>query len=101
MQEETQMDLEDQLRDSAMDWGADYFGIADLTPARDAILEQGGTEITQYPRSISVGIALFHTIVNQLFRRPDRAVAVSYRSHGETKTCKCQKGQAAWHRGVS
>jgi epoxyqueuosine reductase len=81
MQEETRMDIEDQLRDSTMAWGADYFGIADLTPARDAILEQSGTEIAQYPRSISVGIALFHTIVNQLFRRPDRAVAVSYRSH--------------------
>jgi len=75
------MNLENQLLDSAMAWGADYFGIADLTPARDTILEQGGTEIAQYPRSISVGIALFHTIVNQLFRRPDRAAAVSYRSH--------------------
>jgi epoxyqueuosine reductase QueG len=81
MQEETQMDLENQLLDSAMAWGADYFGIADLTLARDAILEQSGTEIAQYPRSISVGIGLFHTIVNELFRRPDRAVAVSYRSH--------------------
>ena len=75
------MDLENQLHDSAMVWGADYFGIADLTPARATILEQGGTEIAQYPRSISVGIALFHTIVNQLPRRPDRSVAVSYRSH--------------------
>ncbi|MEJ2657414.1 MAG: 4Fe-4S double cluster binding domain-containing protein, partial [Desulfobacterales bacterium] len=78
---ETQMNIEDQLRDSAMAWGADYFGIADLTPAHDAIFEQGGTEIAQYPRSLSVGIALFHTIVNQLSRRPDRAVAASYRSH--------------------
>ena len=75
------MDLEDHLLDSVMAWGADYFGIADLTPARDAILEQGGTEIAQYSRSISVGITLFHTIVNQLFPRPDRTVAVSYRSH--------------------
>ena len=75
------MDLDNQLRDSVMGWGADYFGIADLTPAREAILEQGGREIAQYPRSISVGIALFHTIVDQLPRRPDRAVAVSYRSH--------------------
>ncbi len=75
------MDLEDQLRDSVTDWGADYFGIADLTPARDAVLEQGGTEIARYSRSISVGIALFHPIVNQLFQRPDRTVAASYRSH--------------------
>lgn len=75
------MDLENELRDSVMGWGADYFGIADLTLAREAILEQGGREIAQYPRSLSVGIALFHTIVDQLPRRPDRSVAVSYRSH--------------------
>ena len=75
------MDFQNQLRDSAMGWGADYFGIADLTPAREAILEQGGPEIAQYPRCISVGIALFHTIVDQLPRRPDCAVAVGYRCH--------------------
>ena len=76
------MDLENQLRNSALTWGADYFGIADLTPARDTILEQGGTEIAGYPRSISIGIALLHPIVDQLPHRRERAVAVSYRSHG-------------------
>ena len=75
------MDFENQLLGSAMNWGANYFGIADLTPARETILEQGGTEVAEYPRSISIGIALFHPIVNQLLRRPDRNVAVSYRSH--------------------
>ncbi len=75
------MDLEKQLHDSAVTWGADYFGVADLTPARSTILEQGGIEITEYPRSISIGIALLHPIVNQLLRRHERAVAVSYRSH--------------------
>jgi epoxyqueuosine reductase len=76
-----EMDLENELRDSAMNWGADYFGIADLSPAGQAVLEQGGKELTKYPRSISIGIALFHSIVNQLSPRPDRAAAVSYRSH--------------------
>jgi epoxyqueuosine reductase len=75
------MELENQLRVSAMTWGADYFGIADLSPAHDTILEQGGTEIADYPRSVSVGIALFHPIVDQLPRRQERAVAVNYRSH--------------------
>jgi hypothetical protein len=75
------MDLQNQILVSAMTWGADYFGIADLTPARNTILEQGGTEIAEYPRSISIGIALFHPIVNQLLRRPDRAAAVNYRTH--------------------
>jgi epoxyqueuosine reductase QueG len=76
------MDFENQLLDSAMSWGADYFGIADLSPAHDIIFEQGGPEIAGYPRGISIGIALLHPIVNQLSPRPKRAAAVSYRSHG-------------------
>ena len=75
------MDIEQQLLDLAMTLGSDYFGIADLSAAQYAILEQGGTEIAEYPRSISIGIALFHPIINQLPQRQERAVAVSYRSH--------------------
>ncbi len=76
------MDLENQLGDAARLWGADYFGIADLSPARDAILEQGGPEIAAYPRSISVGIGLLHPRVDQLWPRPPgRAAAIAYRSH--------------------
>ena len=75
------MGLENQLVDSAIMWGADYYGVADLSAAQGAILEQGGAEIAEYPRSISIGIALFHPIVNQLSRRQERAVAVGYRSH--------------------
>lgn len=36
IQEEAQMDWENQLSNSVTAWGADYFGIADLTPAHDA-----------------------------------------------------------------
>ena len=75
------MSLENRLFDTAMMWGADYYGVADLTAAHDAILEQGGAEIAAYPRSISIGIALFQPIVDQLPRRKERAVAVGYRSH--------------------
>jgi epoxyqueuosine reductase QueG len=75
------MNIDNRLHDLAMTWGADYFGIADLSPAHDTIQEQGGTEIGCYPRSISIGIALLHPIVNQLSRNIDRAAAVSYRSH--------------------
>jgi hypothetical protein len=39
------MDFENQLVGSAMTWGADYFGVADLTSARETIFEQGGTTI--------------------------------------------------------
>jgi len=62
-------------------WGADFFGVADLTPAREAIEAQGGPELAAFPRAISVGIALFHPIVDQLPQRADFAVKVNYRHH--------------------
>jgi len=52
-----------------------------LSPAHGAILEQGGQAIADYPRAVSVGIALLHSIVNQLPHRAERAVAVNYRHH--------------------
>ncbi len=76
-----EMGVEDELRDLAIHWGADYFGIADLTPARAAILEQSGMEMAAYPRSLSIGIALLHPIVDQLSQRTERAAAISYRFH--------------------
>lgn len=62
-------------------WGADFVGVADLSLAHDAILAQGGPVIAAYPRAISVGIGLLHTIVDQLPNRADRAVAFSYQYH--------------------
>ena len=76
------MSLNDRIKHLAESCGADFFGVADLSPARDAILAQGGPVIAEYPRAISIGIALPHSIVDQLPRRAERAVAVSYRHHG-------------------
>lgn len=70
-----------ELHDSAMALGADYFGIADLTPAAGLIAGQGGADLTGYPRAISIGVALIHPIVDQLRRSIGRPAAVSYRSH--------------------
>lgn len=61
-------------------WGADFFGVADLAPAHEAILAQGGPVIAAYPRAVSIGIALMHSIVDQLPQREDPAVAVSYQT---------------------
>jgi len=75
------MENETQLKRLASDLGADFFGIADLAPAQDAILAQGGERIWIFPRAISIGIALLDSIVNQLPRRDELAVAVSYEHH--------------------
>jgi len=75
------MNLSHTIREVTKLWGSDFFGVANLSPAHDAILAQGGPMIGAYPRAISVGFALPHSIVDQLPHRADRAVAVSYLHH--------------------
>jgi epoxyqueuosine reductase QueG len=75
------MNLRTDIQELAERWGTDFFGVADLAVAHDAILAQGGPMVAKYPRAISMGIVLPHSIVNQLPRRAERAVAASYRSH--------------------
>jgi epoxyqueuosine reductase len=75
------MNLNQKLATIAETWGADFFGVADLAAAHGAILEQGGPVIAAYPRAISIGMTIPHTLVDPLPQRADRAVAVNYR-HG-------------------
>lgn len=75
------MQVEERLKKQAYDMGADLFGIADLTSAREAIESQGGPELAKYPRAISIGVTLLDSIVDELPRRSDRAVSVAYRHY--------------------
>ncbi len=73
--------LDQQLQNMASSNGLDYLGIADLSKARTAVLEQGGSFIAGFPFSISIGISLLHSIVDLLPQRDERAVRVSYSHH--------------------
>lgn len=73
--------IESELHAQAMDQGADFFGVADLTPAAGFISGQGGAAVAGYPRAVSIGIALPHPVVDELGRDITRAAAVGYRSH--------------------
>ena len=75
------MELDDQLREVAGTSGVDFFGVADLSVARDVMLGQGGPVIASFPRAISIGIALLHPIVDQLPQRFEPAVAMNYKYH--------------------
>jgi epoxyqueuosine reductase QueG len=75
------MKIDRKIREKAEAWGADFFGVADLSPAQEFIEAQGGPMVAGYPRAISVGIGLFHSIVDQLPQRGSRAVATSYKHH--------------------
>ena len=64
------MKLESSLRTCSETMGVDFYGVADLAMARDAILAQGGPAVAEFPRAISIGIGLLHPIVDQLPQHP-------------------------------
>ena len=75
------MELMERLRQQTDLRGAQFLGVADLTPARHEIERQGGPAVAALPRAVSVGIALPDAIVDLLPRRYERAVAIDYRHH--------------------
>jgi epoxyqueuosine reductase len=81
MQTSDTMQLDEMVRKLAEGLGADLFGVADITSARDFILSQSDPDVAVYPRAISIGIALLHPIVDQLPKRDNRNAAASYKHH--------------------
>jgi epoxyqueuosine reductase len=73
--------LDERLDEFAREQGADFFGVADITPAEEFIKNQGGDLVSGYPMAVSLGIILLNAIVDQLPQRFERSVAVNYRHH--------------------
>ena len=80
-QTSSRIGLEEALRDLADREGADFFGVADLSSARRAIVEQGGAPLAEYPRALSIGLVLPHAIVDQLPGESGGDAQRSYRHH--------------------
>jgi len=70
--------IDEQIRALALSLDADYYGVADLAPARDFIHAQGGERVSRYPRGIVVGIRLQDSVVD-LLPEKDKAGAILYR----------------------
>jgi epoxyqueuosine reductase len=75
------MELDNRVRELADEMGVSFFGVADLSPAYEFILDQGGPMVAGYPRAICVGIVLSHGIVDRLPQRDQLSVAMTYRHH--------------------
>lgn len=76
------MSLDTLLHETVRRESADFYGVADLTPAADAIRDQGGDQVASFPRGVSVGLRLFDPVVDQLPNRLDDPVhARNYGHH--------------------
>ena len=78
MKSAAKANLRGKLESLAEDMGATYFGVADLTPARERISEQGGEFLTQFPRAVSHGFVLADGIVNTLAHHKSIAALNNY-----------------------
>jgi len=73
------MELSDRLPRLVRRLGGDLYGVADLTPAKETMMEQGGLRLEEWPRAVSIGVALPHAVIDQLPRgRETRALATTY-----------------------
>lgn len=68
----------ERIRAMALAEGVDYFGVADLAPAKQAILEQGGPVVASFPLAVSLGIRMFDEVVD-LLPGGERWVRISYK----------------------
>lgn len=70
--------LKDELRARALQDGAELFGVADLRPARDFIVQQGGEFLARFPRAVSLGMPLARAMVEPLADRTNDVAALTY-----------------------
>jgi epoxyqueuosine reductase len=78
MEDMGKVNLGGKLESLAEDMGATYFGIADLTSARQCITEQGGEFLAQFPRAVSYGFVLVDGVVNTLVNHQSIAALHNY-----------------------
>jgi epoxyqueuosine reductase QueG len=81
MKNTDKVNLRGKLESLAKGMRATYFGIADLTPAKQYISEQGGKFLTRFPRAVSHGFVLADGIVNTLTHHKSIPVLSSYRHY--------------------
>jgi len=69
------------LESFVLSQGADFFGIADLVPVFEEIRSRGFSDISAYPRSVSIGIALLDPIVDKLPQKDELPNKINYYHH--------------------
>jgi epoxyqueuosine reductase QueG len=72
------MDFDTRVRTLAISLDADYYGVADLSSARQFIHDQGGEKVSRYPRGIIIGMRLQDSMVD-LLPAGDKEGAILYR----------------------
>jgi epoxyqueuosine reductase QueG len=73
--------METEIREITRGRGIDLVGIADLTPARTQLVDQGGTIFEAYPTAVSLGVRLSNDVVDAIAEHGNRAYVMNYIHH--------------------
>lgn len=73
--------LEGKVNGLARDHGIDLIGVADLSPARTLLTQQGGDPFERYPRAISLGCRLADEVVESISDHMNRDLIMNYQAH--------------------
>jgi len=70
--------LQEELKDFVGELGIDFFGVADLTLARDFLLAQGSEHIASFPKAISLGTRLLDAVMDELYHHEEPSALYTY-----------------------
>ncbi len=69
------------LHNLAETFDLDLFGVADLTPATEGLVRQGGNIFKDYPRAVSLGLRLANGVVESIADHTSRTLVMNYIHH--------------------
>ncbi|MFH1485847.1 MAG: 4Fe-4S double cluster binding domain-containing protein, partial [Chloroflexota bacterium] len=67
-----------QLEEKARGMGASHFGVADLRPAREFMIAQGGEYLAKFPLAVTAAVPMIDGWVDELSQHGNRLVMQSY-----------------------
>lgn len=70
--------LRNELAEVSRQGGVPLFGVADLRPAMDFVVEQGGAWLAAMPRAVSLGMPLARGVVETIAQHDDKAAIKHY-----------------------
>lgn len=71
--------LKEQLQELATSWGADLFGVADLSEAMPYLLKEFGTYLQGLNRAVSMAVCFPREVIDQLTEGPTHTYLHYYR----------------------
>ena len=73
--------MRDELQKITKKCGIDLCGIADLSPALEQLVDQGGPIFDRYPRAVSLGCRIANEVVDAIEDHGNRALVMNYMHH--------------------